>query len=261
MKRLLGVFSFSMMVFIYLPMLILVIYSFNAARINAVWSGFTFDWYRSLIGNRFVLEALANSLTIAFSNMIISTIVGTLTAYAFYKYKFRIDIVWKGLIYFPILIPELLMGLSLLILFSQVNIPLGKVTLLIAHITFSIPFVYMIVIMRLQDMGRELEEAAQDLGASPWKTFMKITLPVISSSIFASALLVFTLSLDDFIISFFVAGPNSTTLPIYIYGMIKRGITPEINALATLMIITTMVLVMIAELLRKRGSKNYTPFY
>lgn len=261
MKRLLPAFSYSMIGFIYLPMLILVIYSFNSARINAVWSGFTFDWYLSLFQNKYVLEALANSLTIAFANMIISTIVGTMTAFAFYRYVFRFDMAWKGLIYFPILIPELLMGLSLLLMFTQLNMPLGKLTLLIAHITFSIPFVYMIVVMRLEDLGDDLVEAAQDLGANTWQTFRRVTFPSISSSVFAAAILVFTLSLDDFIISFFVAGPNSTTLPIYIYGMIKRGITPEINALAALMITVTVILVMIGESLRKKGSNNYTPFY
>ena len=153
------------------------------------------------------------------------------------------------------------MGLSLLLLFSQLDIALGKGTLAVAHITFSIPFVYMIVLTRLQEMGRELEEASQDLGATPWRTFVNVTLPTISPSIFASALLVFTLSLDDFVISFFVAGPSSTTLPIYIYGMIKRGITPEINALAALMIVTTVILVTVGELFRRKGSKENTPLF
>ncbi len=261
MKRLLATFSFLMLGFIYLPMAVLMVYSFNESRINAVWTSFTFDWYVSLANNRFVLEALGNSLTVAFTATIAATVAGTLAAYAFYKSKFRFDILWKGLIYFPMLIPELLMGLSLLILFSQFNIPLGKGTLIIAHITFCIPFVYLIVLTRLQDMGKALEEAAQDLGATPWQTFYKITLPVISPSIFAGALMSFTLSLDDFIISFFVAGPNSTTLPIYIYGMIKRGVTPEINALAAIMIVVTVVLIMGSELLRQKGTKGGTPLY
>ncbi|WP_084019264.1 ABC transporter permease [Desulfuribacillus alkaliarsenatis] len=259
--RSLRVFSYGMIIFMYLPMLILVIFSFNQSRINAAWTGFTFDWYISLINNRYVLEALGNSLIVAVSTTIIATIFGTMAAYAFYKYRFRLRFLWKALIYLPMLIPELLMGLSLLILFSQLQIPLGKLTLILAHVTFSIPFVFLIVMTRLEDMGRELEEAAQDLGASPAQTFFKVTLPVISPSIIASMLLVFTLSLDDFIISFFVAGPNSTTLPIYIYGMIKRGITPEVNALATLLILTTIILVVTAEFIRRRGNKNARSIY
>lgn len=259
--RSLRLFSCLIMLFMYLPMVILIIFSFNQSRINAVWTGFTFDWYVSLVNNRFVLEALSNSLIVAFSTMAIATVFGTMAAYAFYKYKFRLRYVWNALIYLPMLIPELLMGLSLLILFSQFQIPLGKLTLIIAHVTFSIPFVFLIVLTRLEDMGRELEEAAQDLGATPMQTFFKVTLPVIFPSIIASKLLVFTLSLDDFIISFFVAGPNSTTLPIYIYGLIKRGITPEVNALATLLIVTTIVLVVTAEMIRRIGNKNARSIY
>lgn len=259
--RSLRLFAYAIMVFMYLPMVILVVFSFNQSRINAVWTGFTFDWYISLVNNRFVIEALSNSLLVAFSTMVIATVFGTMAAYAFYKYKFRLRYVWNALIYLPMLIPELLMGLSLLILFSQLQVPLGKFTLIIAHVTFSIPFVFLIVLTRLEDMGRELEEAAQDLGATALQTFFKVTLPVIFPSVIASKLLVFTLSLDDFIISFFVAGPNSTTLPIYIYGLIKRGISPEVNALATLLILTTIILVVTAEIVRRIGNKNARSIY
>ncbi|OEH85284.1 spermidine/putrescine ABC transporter permease [Desulfuribacillus stibiiarsenatis] len=246
--------SYFIVAFIYIPMIVLMVFSFNQSRINAAWSGFTLDWYRSLLENRFVLDALSNSMLVASATTVIATIMGAFAAYGFYKYQFRWHSLWRGFIYAPLIIPELLMGLSLLILFSQFDIPLGKGTLIIAHVTFSIPFVFLIIYDRLIEMGKELEEAAMDLGASPMQTFFLITLPVLMPSIFASILLVFTLSLDDFIISFFVAGPNSTTLPIYIYGMIKRGISPEINALATLMIIFTIVFIAIAEWIRRKGS-------
>lgn len=257
----LRVFSWLVVIFMYLPMFILMIFSFNQSRINAAWTGFTFEWYGALLNNRYVLEALGNSLFIAIHTTVIATVFGTMAAYAFYKYNFRLRYAWNALIYLPMLIPELLMGLSLLIFFSWIQLALGKLTLIIAHVTFSIPFVFLIVLTRLEDMGQELEEAAQDLGATPRQTFFQITLPVIAPSIIASMLLVFTLSLDDFIISFFVAGPNSTTLPIYIYGMIKRGITPEVNALATLMILATIILVIGAEIIRRRGNKNAKSIY
>lgn len=150
------------------------------------------------------------------------------------------------------------MGLALLVLFSQIHMELGKATLIMAHVTFSMPYVMVIISARLADMGKELEEAAQDLGASPWATLYHVTLPLITPGIVAGFLMSFTLSLDDFIISFFVAGPNSTTLPLYIYGLVKRGVSPEVNALSTLLIVSTVLLVIVAELFRRKDSKNIT---
>ncbi|MBR1975585.1 MAG: ABC transporter permease, partial [Phascolarctobacterium sp.] len=222
-------YAMAILAFLYLPLLILALYSFNESRINAVWSGFTLDWYLSLFKNRRVLEALTNSLIVAFASTIVSTVLGTTAAIALNKYQYKYKNVINGLLYLPILIPEIVMGLSLLVLFSQAHIPLGKTSLILAHITFCVSFVVITVNARLEGMRPELEQAAMDLYATPFQTFRYVTLPLAMPGIVAGALMAFTLSIDDFIISFFVAGPNSTTLPLYIYAMVKRGISPEIN--------------------------------
>ncbi len=250
-------YALAVLAFLYLPLLFLALYSFNESRINAVWSGFTLDWYSTLFKNRRVLEALTNSLLVAFISTISSTVLGTTAAIALNKYQFKWKPAINGLLYMPILIPEIVMGLSLLVLFSQLQIPLGKITLTLAHITFCVSFVVITVNARLEGMRPELEQAAMDLYATPFKTFRYITLPLAMPGIVAGALIAFTLSIDDFIISFFVAGPNSTTLPLYIYAMVKRGISPEINALSTLLMLATISLVIIAQLIQPHYiSKN-----
>ena len=243
-------YAMAILAFLYLPLLILALYSFNESRINAVWSGFTFDWYLSLFKNRRVLEALTNSLIVAFASTIVSTVLGTTAAIALNKYQYKYKNVINGLLYLPILIPEIVMGLSLLVFFSQAHIPLGKTSLILAHITFCVSFVVITVNARLEGMRPELEQAAMDLYATPFQTFRYVTLPLAMPGIVAGALMAFTLSIDDFIISFFVAGPNSTTLPLYIYAMVKRGISPEINALSTLLMLATIVLVVLAQILQ-----------
>ena len=243
-------YAMAILAFLYLPLLILALYSFNESRINAVWSGFTFDWYLSLFKNRRVLEALTNSLIVAVASTLVSTILGTTAAIALNKYQYKYKNVINGLLYLPILIPEIVMGLSLLVLFSQAHIPLGKTSLILAHITFCVSFVVITVNARLEGMRPELEQAAMDLYATPFQTFRYVTLPLAMPGIVAGALMAFTLSIDDFIISFFVAAPNSTTLPLYIYAMVKRGISPEINALSTLLMLATIVLVVLAQILQ-----------
>ena len=243
-------YAMAILAFLYLPLLILALYSFNESRINAVWSGFTLDWYLSLFKNRRVLEALTNSLIVAFASTIVSTVLGTTAAIALNKYQYKYKNVINGLLYLPILIPEIVMGLSLLVLFSQAHIPLGKTSLILAHITFCVSFVVITVNARLEGMRPELEQAAMDLYATPFQTFRYVTLPLAMPGTVAGALMAFTLSIDDFIISFFVAGPNSTTLPLYIYAMVKRGISPEINALSTLLMLATIVLVVLAQVLQ-----------
>ena len=243
-------YAMAILAFLYLPLLILALYSFNESRINAVWSGFTLDWYLSLFKNRRVFEALTNSLIVAFASTIVSTVLGTTAAIALNKYQYKYKSVINGLLYLPILIPEIVMGLSLLVLFSQAHIPLGKTSLILAHITFCVSFVVITVNARLEGMRPELEQAAMDLYATPFQTFRYVTLPLAMPGIVAGALMAFTLSIDDFIISFFVAGPNSTTLPLYIYAMVKRGISPEINALSTLLMLATIVLVVLAQILQ-----------
>lgn len=250
---LLGIHSFLMMAFIYVPILMIVIYSFNDTRLSGNWEGFTFDWYVSLFSNRNVMEALMNSLTVAVISTIVSTILGTLAALSLRNLGRKSRSGMTGLMYLPVIIPDIIMGLSLLVLFTQMDMPLGKTTIIIAHITFSLSYVYVVVTARLANMGKQLEEAALDLGASRWQTFRHVTLPQISPGIISGALIAFTLSLDDFMVSFFVAGPSSTTLPIYIYAQVKRGISPEINALCTLLILVSVTLILLAQYVLNRG--------
>ncbi|WP_369799685.1 ABC transporter permease [Brevibacillus sp. SKDU10] len=257
-KNLLFAYSLAIIAFLYLPIAVLILYSFNDSRINATWSGFTLKWYTSLFENDRVLDALTNSLIIAVVTTVVTTILAAFLSLALHRYKFRFKQAFNGLIYLPILIPDILMGLSLLVMFSQLYMPLGKLTIIIAHITFSLSFAVVIITARLAGMGQELEEAAQDLGASSFNTFRYITLPIISPGLIAAALMTFTMSLDDFVISFFVAGPDSTTLPLYIYGMVKRGVSPELNALSTIMILVIVVLIVLAESLAFKGTGNKT---
>ncbi|WP_435923380.1 ABC transporter permease [Paenibacillus sp. DYY-L-2] len=250
---LLGIHSLLVMIFIYVPIAFIIVYSFNSSRLAADWSGFTFDWYISLFQNRQVMEALVNTLIVAVVATVFSTLLGTLAALTIRKAGRKMKTGMGGLLYLPIIIPDIIMGLSLLVLFTQFHIELGKLTIIIAHITFCISYVYVIVTTRLTGTGGQLEEAAQDLGADAWQTFRHVTLPQIMPGIISGALIAFTMSLDDFMVSFFVSGPNSTTLPIYIYGQVKRGISPEINALCTILILVSVTLIFLAQFMLNRG--------
>lgn len=252
-SHLLLAYSLAVLAFLYLPLIILAMYSFNDSRINAVWTGFTFKWYEHLLHNRRVLEALINTLIVGCISTVVSTSLGTIAAIALHRYKFKMQSAINGLLYLPILIPEIVMGLSLLVLFSQAGVPLGKPTLIIAHITFCLSFVIITVGARLEGCRQDLEEAASDLYATPWQAFRYVTFPMILPGVVAGALMAFTLSIDDFVISFFVAGPDSTTLPLYIYAMVKRGISPQINALSTCLMLATISLVILSQLLQRHG--------
>jgi spermidine/putrescine transport system permease protein len=255
--RKMSVFYASLIyMFLYMPIAILFLYSFNKSKLNAVWTGFTFDWYLKLFHDSDLLQAVKTSLTVALISTIASTIIGTLAAVGLYRYHFRGKIALDGLLYLPIVIPEIVMGISMLALFAKLNIPLGFFTLFAAHITFSVPFVVVVVKARLAGFDKNIEEAAMDLGATPLQTFAKVTLPVIAPGVIASALLAFTLSIDDVIISFFVSGPSSSTLPLKILSMVKFGVSPEINALSTLMLIITLLIVIIAEQIQNAKRKN-----
>ncbi|MFS0864004.1 ABC transporter permease [Fredinandcohnia sp. 179-A 10B2 NHS] len=240
--------------FLYIPILILILFSFNESKLNAVWTGFTFDWYAKLWTNTAVLEAAKITIIVAIVSTIASTILGTLVSVGMYKYHFKGKSALDGMLYIPLVMSEIVMGIALLAFFSMVKMPLGIWTLIISHITFCIPYVVVVVRARLKGFDRSVEEAAMDLGASEWQTFRLITLPIIGPAIVASALLSFTISLDDVIVSFFVAGPGSTTLPLQIFSMVRYGVTPEINALSTLMLVVTLVAVIIGErLLMKKN--------
>lgn len=236
--------------FLYIPIMILIAFSFNTSKLNVVWTGFTFKWYGSLLHNAGILEALENSFIVAVISTILSVIIGTLCSVGMYRYKFKGKGIFDSILYLPLVIPEIVMGISLLAFFSIVKIPLGKISLIIAHVTFCIAYVVAVVKTRLDGFDKSVEEAAMDLGASPLQTFFHVTLPIIMPGVIAGGLLAFTLSLDDVIISFFVAGPGSVTLPLKIFSMVKFGVTPEINALSTLIILFTMVLIVIALVIR-----------
>ncbi|CUH96261.1 Putrescine transport system permease protein PotI [Propionispora sp. 2/2-37] len=245
-----AVYLFFGFLFLYAPIIMLVIFSFNDSKVNAVWTGFTFKWYMQLFSNQAVLEAAENSLIIALVSTVVAVMLGTVTAVGMYKSAFKGKGALDALLYIPIVIPEIVLGIALLALFSLFKISLGMLTLIIAHITFCLPFVVLVVRARIQGFDSSLEEAAMDLGANPWQTFMQVTFPIILPGIVAGALLALTLSLDDVIISFFVAGPANVTLPLKVFSMVRAGVSPEINALSTLLLVIVIPLALIAERLR-----------
>lgn len=250
-KKTVGIlYSLLMYTFLYIPIIVLIVFSFNQSKLNAVWTGFTLDWYRKLATNYSLLTALKNSLLIAFVSSIASVMIGTLAAIGLYRYNFKGKAVMDGLLYIPIVIPEIVLGIALLSFFKMLNMDMGMITLILAHITFSISFVVVVVRSRLEGFDRSIEEAAMDLGATPFQTFMKVTLPAIMPGVVAGGLLAFTLSLDDVIISFFVSGTSSTTLPMKIFAMVKFGVTPEINALSTVLIVLTVLVSLVGERLK-----------
>jgi spermidine/putrescine transport system permease protein len=230
--------------FLYVPLIIVVVYSFNDSRLNAEWVGFTLDWYRKLAGNDEMLTAAGNSLLIGFCASLVATVLGTMAGVAMHRYRLKLLPV---LVLAPIAIPEILMGVSLLIFFVLLNFTLGLVSVALAHIAFCIGFVAIVVRARLSGMDETLTEAARDCGASPWQAFRHVTLPLIMPGVIAGALMAFTLSIDDFVITFFTAGAGTVTLPLQIYSMIKIAVTPEVNAVSTLLMFLTLVLIVIAS--------------
>lgn len=230
--------------FLYIPLVIVVAYSFNNSRLNAEWVGFTLFWYETLFNNKEMLVAARNSLIIALSASILATALGTMAGLAIHRYKLK---VLPIIVLSPVATPEILLGVSLLLFFLQVlNLTLGMISIIIAHTTFCIGFVAIIVRSRLQGMDWSIFEAARDLGASPWQCFRLITLPLIMPAVVAGALMSFTLSIDDFVITFFTKGVGEPILPIQIYTMIKTAVTPEVNAISTLLMLLTLAMIIIA---------------
>lgn len=230
-------------VFLYLPILILVVSSFNDSRFGGVWTGFTFKWYTRLWHEVAMWKALRNSFIIAVSATISSTILGTLAAFALHRYRTVLQKVHYGFIYTPLVIPDILMGMSLLLFFVAISIKLSLFTVYIAHTTFCVSYVTMVMLSKLQNFDFSIIEAAEDLGASSWTVVRRVTLPLLAPGLAAAAMLAFTLSIDDFVITFFVAGQGATTLPLYVYSMIKFGSTPIINALSTVILLVTFLIV------------------
>lgn len=226
--------------FLYAPLVVVVLYSFNDSKLNAEWVGFTLDWYRILFADEAMLTAAYNSFVIAVVASLAATVLGTLAGLAMHKFRLR---VLPFLVLTPLAVPDVLTGVSLLVLFVLLNISLGMTSVILAHVAFCISYVAIVVRSRLAGMDESLTEAARDLGATPWQSFRLITLPLIAPGVLAGALLAFTMSIDDFVITFFTAGAGTTTLPLQIYSMIKVVVTPEINAISTLLMLLTLLII------------------
>ncbi len=241
----------AVMAFMYIPLLILIIFSFNDSKIVAGWKGFTFKYYVQLFMQDEILKAFWNTIFIGIMSTLISTIFGIITALSLENKNFSGRRLMNGLIYLPLIMPDILMGVSLALLYNFLQVQTGMVTVLIAHITFNISYTVIVILSRLEGFDYSLEEAAMDLGASRWQIFSKIKLPIIMPGIIAAAFLAFTLSIDDFIITFFTTGRGFNTLPIYVEGAIRRGTITTINALSTLMIGITFLIAVFARRFRK----------
>jgi spermidine/putrescine transport system permease protein len=245
-----GVFGY---VFLYVPIIILIVFSFNASRFVTTWDGFSFRWYLELFDDAAMAAALRNSMIVAVVSTLVSTVFGTMAALVMERRSFPGKLGFDALLYLPVIIPDIAMAVMLLLFFVMSRITLSLGTIIIAHIAFNISFVAIVVRARLVGFDRSLEEAAQDLGANELQTFWHITLPLLMPAILAGALLAFTLSLDDFVITFFTAGVGATTLPLRIYSMVKLGITPQINAVSTLLFLASMSLVVLSLFLQRKG--------
>ena len=234
--------------FLFLPISVIVVNSFNATTTKPYmsWKGFTFDWYVKLWSNSSLIEAFGNTMIIAIVSTILATIIGSLGAIGMYKYKFKGKSIIDGLLYVPVVIPEIVLGISLLTIFSKVNIPRGMLTLILSHVTFCVPFVIFNVRARLSGYDNSIEEASMDLGANRLVTFFNITLPVLAPGIFGGALLAFTLSIDDVIISYFVY-VQTKTYPLKVMESVKSGVAPDVNALSTIILIVTILFVVLTQ--------------
>ncbi len=242
-------------VFLYFPILALVAFSFNDSKRNITWEGFTFKYYVLAYHNATLHTAFVNSLTIAATSTLVSAALGTMLGVALYRFRFPFKGPFDGWVHLPIVIPEICMGVAMLAFFAWAGIPLSLLTVIVSHIAFSIPFVAVVVRSRMAGFDRSLEEASRDLGANQWQTFWNVTFPYLIPGVVAGALLAFTLSLDDFVITFFTSGPGSTTFPIKIYSMVRFSVTPEVNAASTVLIVLTLTMTVIAMILQSRGKK------
>ncbi len=247
-----NLFVILVFLFLYLPIIILVIYSFNSSQMNIIFENWTFDWYKEIINNSDLIEAFSNTLLVAVVSTMLSTIIGTISAYGLYKFDFPFKKYVNGLIYIPIVIPEIVLGISLLSIYTLMKLELSIITIILSHIAFSIPFVIVSIRTNLTSQTKVLEEAAKDLGASSFNIFTKIILPTIMPGIISGATLAFTLSLDDVVISYFTSGPGSLTLPLYIYSVIKTGITPDVNALTSLMLLVILITLITLTIIQSR---------
>ncbi|MGH6736354.1 MAG: ABC transporter permease [Methyloceanibacter sp.] len=254
---------FLVFFFLYAPLMALIAFSFNDSRRNIVWQGFTLNYYKKLFNNQDLMIAFANSLTIAFLATLISLVIGTLAAVLLWRYRFIGRAAVEGAFTLPLVVPEICMGVSMLLFFTRVmpwpnNLiwPFSLGSIIIAHVSFCFPFVALVVRARLASFNKEQEEAARDLGANDWQAFRDVLLPHIQPALIAGALLAFTLSLDDFVITFFTSGPDTITFPVKVYSMLRFSVTPEVNAASTMLILLTVVLMIIMMVLQNRAQKK-----
>lgn len=239
--------------FMYAPLLVLIVFSLTPTKYGVAWEGFTLKWYLAVFNNENIRDAVKVSLMVAIPCVLISTAIGTITAFALYRYKFLGRELFQSALYIPLIMPDLVIGIALLLFYTFINLELGIFTILLAHISFSIPLTTLVVIARMQRIDRTLEDAAMDLGADEWTTMRKVTLPLLKPGILAAALLTFPWSFNDFVVTFFVSGVGSSTLPLRVYSMIRLGVSPMINALGTLIVVIPLIVVIIGTQLEKRS--------
>jgi spermidine/putrescine transport system permease protein len=251
--RLLGVWMGFILLFFYLPIAVLVLFSFNQSKLNIVWTGFTLDWYTSLWYDTVLVRALQNSLIVAVFTTLISLLLGTAGAWLLHRYRYRAASVLETLAFLPMIVPEVILGVSLLILFVTIGIQLGYTTIVISHVTFCFPFVMASVQARLAGLDPALEEAALDLGATPLQAFTKVLVPYLMPAIVSGGLMSFTLSLDELIVTYFTASAGTRTLPLEIFGRVKKGLDPSLNAISTVFIVVTVLALLITEVVRRRN--------
>jgi spermidine/putrescine transport system permease protein len=237
----------AVLTFLYAPVLVLVLYSFNDSRFSAAWQGFTLRWYARLFESPETAAALKNTLIISTSATLLATLLGTALAVGMHVYRFRGRGLTESLLYLPIIAPDIVMGVALLAFYVLVSLTLGRISVILAHVAFQISFVALVVRGRLQDFPPALLEAAHDLGADDARTFRHVILPLLKPGIAAGALIAFAISVDDFVVTYFTAGAGASTLSIRIYSMVKRGVTPDINALCTLMLVFTLAVLLLAR--------------
>jgi spermidine/putrescine transport system permease protein len=246
--------SLAEVLFLYLPIAVLIIYSFNAAKLAMAWQGFSLQWYAALARDHALMVACQNSILIAVVSTGVATLLGVSVAIGLERLPWRLRAWLDGAFLLPLVIPEIMMGVALLLFFVLIKVPLGLLTVTIGHAAFNLPVVLLIVRSRLRKLDPRLEEAARDLGATPWQAFRRVTLPLLRPAIIGAALLAFTVSLDDFVVTFFTAGPGATTLPLKVYSMIRTGISPEINALSAILVVASMCLVGLSLLFQQKAA-------
>ena len=251
--RLFATWTGFVLLFFYLPIAILILFSFNESRLNIVWTGFTFQWYAALLEDAGLIRSLQNSLIVASATTVASVLLGTAGAWLLHRYRYRGSGLLETLLFLPMIVPEVILGVSLLILFVTIGLQLGYTTIVISHVTFCAPFVMAAVQARLAGLDPSLEEAALDLGATPVQAFRKVLVPYLMPAIVSGALMSFTLSLDELIVTYFTASARTRTLPLEIFGRVKKGLDPSLNAISSVFVLFTVFAVFATEALRRRN--------